>query len=180
MKIKNLTNDLGLAFAGSILLAFISQLHIPLPFTPVPLTLQTLGVFLIGGLLGPINGFMSIFLYLLEGTLGLPVFAGGVAKPLWYNSSTAGFLVSFLITVPLIGKLLQHKLQKSWLYLFTALSIAQIIMFVFGMGWLAFFIGVQKAFVLGVLPFLVGAVIKIGLGVLLLKGLSITGAYQNG
>jgi len=94
--IRNVGSDVSVAFAGSILLAFLSQFSIPLPFTPVPVTLQTLGVFLLAGLLGPTKGFWSVLFYLVEGSIGLPVFAGGLAKPLWFISSTAGFLFAFL------------------------------------------------------------------------------------
>jgi biotin transport system substrate-specific component len=170
LTLRSAGSDIGVAFAGSILLAFISQFYIPLPFTPVPISLQTVGVFILGGLLGPFRGFLSVFLYLLEGSLGLPVFAGGLAKPLWFSASTAGFLFSFLITVPIISKLLKQKLHQSWIYIFTSLSIAQIIIFLFGMGWLACSVGVKKAFLLGVAPFLVGAFVKIGVGTLILKG----------
>ncbi len=169
--LKAVGSDLSIAFAGSILLAFLSQYYIPLPFTPVPISMQTIGVFLIGGLLGPTRGFLSVLLYLVEGTIGLPVFAGGLAKPLWFNASTAGFLFSFLFTVPLIGKLLVNKLHKSWLYIFTSLLIAQLIMFLFGMGWLSLSEGLKKAFYLGVYPFLIGAIVKIVVSTLILKGL---------
>ena len=169
--LKSFGSEMGIAFAGSIFLAFLAQYSIPLPFTPVPISLQTIGVFLIGGLLGPSKGFLSVLLYLLEGTIGLPVFAGGLAKPLWFNASTAGFLFSFLFTVPLIGKLLASQLHRSWLYIFGALCFAQIIMFVFGMGWLALSIGLYKAFFLGVAPFLVGAIVKIIVSTAVLKGI---------
>ncbi len=169
--LSTIGSDIAIAFAGSIFLAFLAQYSITLPFTPVPISLQTIGVFLLGGLLGPTKGFISVLLYLLEGTIGLPVFAGGLAKPLWFNASTAGFLFSFLFTVPLIGKLLASQLHRSWLYIFGALCFAQFIMFVFGMGWLALSIGLHKAFFLGVAPFLVGAVVKIVVSTAVLKGL---------
>ncbi len=171
INIKTMGNELSIAFAGSILLAFISQFSIPLPFTPVPVTLQTLGIFLIGGLLGPTKGFFCVLFYLLEGSLGLPVFAGGLAKPLWFISSTAGFLFAFLPAVFIIGKLLEYRPRSNYIYIFSTLVLAQIVMYVFGMTWLALFIGLRKAFLLGVLPFLAGAFIKIALATFLLKGL---------
>ena len=116
------------------------------------------------------KGFLAVLLYLIEGTAGLPVFAGGLAKPLWFNASTAGFLFSFLFTVPLIGKLLESQLHRSWLYIFGALCFAQIIMFVFGMGWLSLSVGIYKAFMIGVAPFLVGAIVKIAVSTAVLKG----------
>jgi biotin transport system substrate-specific component len=169
--VKTLGSDFSIAFAGSILLAFLSQYSITLPFTPVPISLQTIGVFLLGGLLGPVRGFLSVLLYLIEGTIGLPVFAGGLAKPLWFSASTAGFLFSFLFTVPLIGKMLENKLNKNWLYIFLSLTFAQVVMFIFGMGWLSLSLGLKRAFTLGVAPFLVGAIVKIAVSTLILRGL---------
>lgn len=177
--LKEIGSDFSIAFAGSILLAFLAQYSITLPFTPVPISLQTIGVFLLGGLLGPKRGFLSVLLYLIEGTLGLPVFAGGLAKPLWFSASTAGFLFSFLFTVPLIGKLLEDKLHRNWVYIFISLCVAQVVMFVFGMGWLSLSEGIKRAFILGVAPFLVGAIVKIAVSTLILKGLFSTRSSSN-
>ncbi len=174
LSLKSAGTDLAISFAGSILLAFISQYYIPLPFTPIPVSLQTIGIFLIGGMLDPLRGFLSVFFYLLEGSLGLPVFAGGLSKPLWFNASTAGFLFSFLFTTPIISKLLQHRRGKNWLYIFSSLCFAQGIMFLFGMGWLAFSIGIKRAFIQGVAPFIVGAFVKIGVATFLLKTVFLT------
>jgi biotin transport system substrate-specific component len=167
--LKDVGSDIAISFAGSILLAFISQYYIPLPFTPIPISLQTIGIFLIAGMLDPLKAFLSVFFYLLEGTLGFPVFAGGLSKPLWFNASTAGFLFSFLFTVPLISKVLQYRKGKHWLFIFSTLCIAQTVIFIFGMGWLSFFIGIKKAFIQGVFPFIIGAFVKIGVATFLLK-----------
>jgi biotin transport system substrate-specific component len=150
------------AAAGSLFLALLSQLSIPLPGTPVPLTLQTLGIFLIGGTLGSRMATVSVILYLLEGTLGLPVFAGWKSNPLWLWSPNAGFLLAFIPAVLLIGKLGRSLLS---------LSLAQIVISLIGMLWLSFHVGSLKAaFFLGVTPFLLGACIKVLAGSLMLKG----------
>src|SRR4051812_45046818 len=88
--------ELGIALAGSCFLALLSQVAIPLPFTPIPVTLQTLGVFLLGGILGGRRAVYSVVGYLVQGCCGLPVFAGGVSNPLWISSLQAGFLVAFI------------------------------------------------------------------------------------
>jgi biotin transport system substrate-specific component len=153
--------DIIAAAAGSLFLALLSQVSIPLPGTPVPLTLQTLGVFLLGGFLGGRIAIVSILLYLLEGALGLPVFAGWKINPLWILSPNAGFLLSFIPAVMLIGKLGKGVLS---------LSLAQAVISIIGMLWLSFYVGsLKSAFFLGVLPFLVGAGIKIIAGTLILK-----------
>lgn len=154
--------DVVFGVVGSIFLALLSQVAIPLPGTPVPLTLQTLGVFLLGGLLRGRIAILSILLYLLEGTLGLPVFAGWKANPLWIMGPNAGFILSFLPAVLLIGKLMPRTLF--------ALILAQVCISLIGMCWLGAFVGsMQKAFLLGVMPFFLGMGIKIIAGTLMLK-----------
>jgi len=149
------------ATAGSLFLVLLSQVSIPLPGTPVPLTLQTLGIFLLGGFLGSRLAIASILLYLLEGSLGLPIFAGWKANPLWLLGPNAGFLLSFIPAAMLI-----EKLGKGLL----SLCLAQAAISIIGMFWLSFYVGSLKtAFFLGVMPFLAGAGIKIIAGTLILK-----------
>ena len=155
--------DVVFGVVGSIFLALLSQVAIPLPGTPVPLTLQTLGVFLLGGFLRGRIATLSILLYLLEGTLGLPVFAGWKANPLWIMGPNAGFILSFLPAALLIGRLLPRTLF--------ALILAQVCISLLGLCWLGLFVGsLQKAFLLGVMPFFLGMGIKIIAATLILKG----------
>jgi biotin transport system substrate-specific component len=155
---------------GSVFLAILSQIAIPLPFTPVPLTLQTLGVFLLGGVLGSRRACYSVLGYLIQGCCGLPVFAGGLANPLWVLGAKAGFLLSFIAAALLIGRLIEKRASPSFLYLLYALTLGQLVIFAIGMSWLSFFVGLPKAFLFGVLPFLSGAALKITAGALCLKG----------
>ena len=74
----------AIALLGSIFLALMSQVC-PLPFTPIPFTLQTLALFLLSGILGSAHALRSVICYLVQGTVGLPVFAGGLANPLWVS-----------------------------------------------------------------------------------------------
>src|SRR5262245_5158687 len=92
---------------GSIFLALMSQLAVHLPYTTVPFTMQTLGVFLLGGILGSKQGALSVLTYLAQGTVGLPVFAGGVANPRWFCDPKAGYLISFTLAAFLIGKAIE-------------------------------------------------------------------------
>ena len=96
IKPGHLVRQVGLVLAGSWLLALLAQPEIPLPFSPVPITLQTLGVLLIGALLGPQLAIWSLLLYLSQGLAGLPVFSGGGAGPAHLLAMLAGNLVIYL------------------------------------------------------------------------------------
>ncbi len=162
--------DFIIAFLGSVFLAILSQLSIPLPFTPVPLTLQTFGIFILGGILGSRLAVYSVLAYLVQGTCGLPVLAGGIANPLWFLDPKAGFLVSFVVAAYLIGKLLENRKEASLFIFLLSLVIGQLAISLIGMFWLAIYVGLSKAFLFGVLPFLSAAAIKITAGALSLKG----------
>lgn len=161
--------DLLIAGLGSCFLALMSQVAIPLPMTPIPVTLQTLAVFLLGGILGSRRGVYSVIAYLIQGCCVLPVFAGGVANPLWILGPQAGFLISFSIAAFVIGKMVERKPQADILYIVGALIVGQLVIFGLGMAWLAFYVGPFKAFICGVVPFLSGAGLKIIAGSLALR-----------
>src|SRR5262249_15341274 len=95
----------ALAVAGSLLVAGLAQVSIRLSFTPVPITGQTLGVLLVGASLGPMLGGVSLLLYLAEGAIGLPFFAGGDhgASFLGFGAATGGYLWGFVLAAALVG-----------------------------------------------------------------------------
>lgn len=161
--------ELLIAGIGSCFLALMSQLAIPLLGTPVPVTLQTLAVFLLGGILGSRRAAYSATGYLIQGCLGLPVFAGGVSNPLWILSPQAGFLISFVVAGFVIGKLIEDKPRAHILYIVGSFMVGQLVIFGLGMIWLSFYVGASKAFLLGVVPFLSGAALKIIVGSLALR-----------
>lgn len=109
---KNIAGQVALVVAGSLLVALLAQVSIPLPFTPVPVTGQTLGVLLVGGALGSRLGAASLALYLGEGAIGLPVFAGGVGGlPV---GPTGGYLVGFVLMAYVVGYLAERGWDRSW------------------------------------------------------------------
>lgn len=167
------SKNIAIILSGSIFLAIASQIAIYLPGISVPITMQTLAIFLLGGTLGSKKAASSVLAYLAQGSLGLPVFAGGLAQPLWFCDPKAGFLLSFVAAAFLIGKIVEQKSTTSFLTLLFALFLAQIVIFILGASWLSFFVGTQKAYLFGVVPFLFGALCKIISGSCLLK------AYQQ-
>jgi biotin transport system substrate-specific component len=166
----SIIGEIGICLAGSIFLALMSQVAFPLPFTPIPFSLQTLAVFLLGGVLGSKRAGFSVLAYLVQGSCGLPVFAGGLANPLWLLDVKAGFIASFLVAAFMIGKLLEKNPRENLFYLLGTLCLGQTVIFALGMGWLSFYSGLEKAFVFGVVPFLSGAMVKIGAAASILKG----------
>ena len=155
----------ALALAGSLLLALSAKVQVP--FYPVPMTLQTLVVLLLGAALGARLAAASVALYLIEGLAGLPVFAGAVAGPAYMAGPTGGFLVGFLVAAALIGFAADRRWDRSWIRLLASLSLGHVVIFASGLLWLAQLIGVQKAFAAGVAPFVLATIVKTLLAVAL-------------
>jgi len=163
---ERIARGLALALGGSLLLAISAKVQVP--FYPVPLTLQTLVVLVIGAALGARLAAASVALYLIEGLAGLPVFAGAVAGPLYLAGPTGGYLVGFLAAAALIGFAADRRWDRSWIRLLVSLSVGHAVVFVFGFAWLAHFIGAEKAFAAGVAPFALATVVKTLLAVALI------------
>jgi biotin transport system substrate-specific component len=155
-----------LAISATAFVAICAHVSVPLYFTPVPVTLQTLAVILIGLALGPALGFSAMLLYLAEGAMGLPVFSphgpGGVAQLL---GPTAGFLFSYPLAAAAAGSLIRAvRLGRSQ---FPAAILAGIaasaVIFSMGAGWIAHLLRLSPgaAWHMGVAPFLPGEVLKV-------------------
>ncbi|WP_398476575.1 biotin transporter BioY [Tardiphaga sp.] len=157
-----------LAVAGVALLTVSAKVNLQLPF--VPMTLQTLVVLMIGAAYGWRLGTATLVLYLLVGAGGLPVFAGptGGLKPLF--GATAGFLFGFVVAAFTTGWLAERGWDRSVGWLFVAMGIGHFIILSMGWAWLAFGVGlgVGKALIVGVTPFLAGALLKNAIGALLI------------
>jgi biotin transport system substrate-specific component len=149
-----------LAFA--IATALSANLRIPLPFTPVPVTLQTFFVLMAGLVLGPGPAAVSMALYLVAGAVGLPVWAGAAgASGLGYLSGvTAGYLLAFPVAAYLAGMLSGHELNRKRAYV--AIVAAGLLILAAGTSWMALLTGsgLWEASLLGFWPFLLGDVIK--------------------
>ncbi len=157
-----------LAIAGVVLLTVSAKVNLQLPF--VPMTLQTLVVLMIGAAYGWRLGTATLVLYLVVGACGLPVFAGptGGLKPLF--GATAGFLFGFVVAAFTTGWLAERGWDRSVGWLFFAMGFGHFIILSMGWAWLAFGVGlgVGKALIVGVTPFLAGALLKNAIGALLI------------
>jgi biotin transport system substrate-specific component len=137
---RDILRQAALAFAGVVLLTLSAKLQVP--FYPVPMTLQTLVVLLIGAAYGWRLGAATVALYLLHGFLGAPVFANtppAAAGPLYFMGPTAGFLLGFIASAAIAGLAVERGLARSPLLLASALLLAQATVFLLGTLWLAYF-----------------------------------------
>jgi biotin transport system substrate-specific component len=98
---------------GALLVSLAAQVAVPVPFSPVPMTLQPLAVLAVGGLLGAVGGLSALVLYLLLGILGLPVFAGGGAGAWHLLGPTGGYLLAFPVAAAVTGLLARPVLTPS-------------------------------------------------------------------
>ena len=160
LKQTKLIKYIFIALLGSILLAISSKVKIP--FYPVPMTMQTLVVLLIGICFGWKLAIVTISLYIFEGIIGLPVFSGTPEKGVglaYFMGPTMGYLIGFIVAGYLAGRFIydnNHFLN------FLKLTFAISFIYIFGMLWLGTLIGWDKPiFELGAKPFLIAEVLKI-------------------
>ena len=161
-QVDRATRAVVLMAAGTALLWISAKIQIP--FWPVPATLQTLMVVLIGAFYGSRLGFATIIAYLAEGLAGLPVFVGTPEKGLglaYMVGPTGGFLLGFAVAAFLIGLAVERGWGKSLLSTLAAMIIANVAIYSFGLTWLGTLVGPQKAILFGLTPFLLSDAVKI-------------------
>ena len=156
---------LFIALLGSIVLAISSKIKIP--FYPVPMTMQTLIVLSIGVIFGWRIGLATISLYLFEGILGLPVFAGTPEKGIglvYFTGPTMGYLLGFLPAVYFSGSLkvnYKYNLFVRLILNFLLFTFSVSFIYIFGLIWLSRFVPVEQLWIFGVKPFLLAELFKI-------------------
>ncbi|MFM8771857.1 MAG: biotin transporter BioY [Candidatus Kapaibacterium sp.] len=148
-----------LSSLGTLVLIACTQIRIPLPFTPVPITGQTFAVLAWPLLFGYRIGVASVASYLVLGALGAPVFAGFESlTALW--GPTSGYLIGFAISAVVLGRLRDAGVTSSLFGLTSAIVAGQAIILLCGSLALSAFVGTQNAIAMGVAPFLAGDIIK--------------------
>ncbi|WP_062207571.1 biotin transporter BioY [Aureimonas sp. AU12] len=156
---------------GTLVLAASS--HAEVPMVPVPITLQTLAVTLIGALYGWRLGAVTILAWLGQGALGFPVLAGGASGLHHFVGATGGYLLAFPIAGALTGWLVERGWNAGRIGLaFLAMLFGNMVCLALGAAWLAILIGGSQAIMLGVVPFLLGGLLKSALGAAVLAVLS--------
>jgi biotin transport system substrate-specific component len=155
--------QVALVVGGSLFVALCARITIPLPGTPVPLTVQNFGVLLVGLLLGSRRGFAALALYLAEGAMGMPVFSptgvGGIAQLL--HGATAGFLLTYPLVAWVAGYAMEHG-RRNFARAAIGGFLGEVVLFTGGLAWLAVLThSVAQAFRWGLYWFLFAEIIKV-------------------
>jgi biotin transport system substrate-specific component len=160
--LSTLAVDLALVFLFANLTAVAGRIAVNLPFSPVPITGQTLIVLLAGAALGSRGGAASQLAYLAEGAIGLPVFAGGAAGIGVIVGPTGGYLIGFVAAAGVVGWLVERGALRSALTSVAAMLAGSVVVYLFGIAWLSHFVpgGLAVLLAQGALPFLPGDVLK--------------------
>lgn len=154
--------DAALVVLGSLVMAALAQIDVHL--TPyVPFTGQTFGVLLIGAAFGSVRGGLSMLLYVGWGTIGLPFFAGGASGVPTLSFPTGGYLWGFVVAAVVVGFLAERGWDRSLGSAVGAMFLADAVVFLFGVPWLAASLGLsaEEALSVGLYPFIIGDAIKI-------------------
>lgn len=177
---RNVLRMAALAVLGSALLWASAKAQVPM--WPVPMTMQSFVVLVIGFAYGAKLGTATVLLYLFQGAMGLPVFAGTPEKGLglpYMMGTTGGYLLGFVLCAALCGWMAERGWGRGLAGLSVAMIAGSALLFVPGVLWLATFVGFEKAIAFGLVPFLAGAVVKAALGVAVLLAAGRTLARQG-
>jgi biotin transport system substrate-specific component len=155
---------------GSALLTISAKVQVPLPF--VPMTMQTLVVLLIGATYGWRLGGATVALYLLQGALGMPVFANTppmIAGPAYFAGPTGGFLFGFLAAALVMGFMAERGWDRSLLRVALMMTLGHAVILFAGFCWLSVLLPVAKAWSVGIVPFIAATFVKTALAVALMQ-----------
>lgn len=165
---STLLAELPLLATFNLVLVACSYLSFTLPFSPVPITGQTFGILLIAMALGRVRGLAVVMAYLLEGAVGLPVFAGGSAGIVKFVGPTGGYLVGFAVSAYVVGYLADKGWDKSFTKTTIAMILGTALIFITGLAQLSFFVPSEILFEMGFIPFIPGAIVKIAVASVIL------------
>ena len=157
-----------LVIGGTVLLALAAKVTVP--FWPVPMTLQTLAVFLISAAYGRNLAVATVLAYLLEGAIGLPVFATGAGLA-YMAGPTGGYLLGFVAAAAIVGEAADRGFDRNVFLLFGAMMLGEVAILALGALWLAVLMGGEKALAFGVGPFIVTDVVKIALAATIIRAM---------
>jgi biotin transport system substrate-specific component len=155
-----LVRQLLLVVGGAAFVGLAAQIAIPLPFTPVPLTLQTFAVLLTGAALGSMRGALAMALYAVVGVLGVPWFAEGSSG---FAAPSFGYILGFIAAAFIVGRIAEGGATRSVGRSAGLMVVGNLVIYAIGATWLKFALGVDfgTAIALGVTPFLIGDAIKL-------------------
>ncbi|MBZ9674718.1 biotin transporter BioY [Mesorhizobium sp. ES1-1] len=159
-----IATQIFLAVVGTLLLTLSAKTRVVLG--PVDISMQTLAVFLISASFGMRLAVATLLLYMAEGAMGFPVFQGSPEKGIgiaYMLGSTGGYLAGFVVMAAIVGWAADRGWDRHPIKLFNAMLVGEILMMAMGFVWLALLIGAEKSWQFGVVPFIVGDLIKVAL-----------------
>ena len=157
---NNTVRGVALAFLGSILIAISAQITVPM--FPVPMTLQTLAVLSVAMVLGSRFGTLALVFYMIEGAMGLPVFAGGKIGAVAFFGGSAGYLFGYVMAAYVVGTLAEKGWDRTFLKTAAAMLIGNVVLYIPGLLWLGMLFGWDKPILAwGLTPFIVGDLVKL-------------------
>ena len=158
---KSWLTNLLLVVGGSFLIALFARIAIPLPFSPIPINLQGHICLLLGVLMGKRLGTLAVLLYVLQGAFGLPVFAFGHSGLPILLGPRGGYLMGYILGTWLTGYLVERSGSKNQRQTMLAMVVGNLGIYLCGLSQLSLFVGIERVFYLGMLPFLIGDSIKL-------------------
>jgi biotin transport system substrate-specific component len=158
-----MARDVALVLGGSMVIAASAQVSMHTAWTNIPVTGQTFGVLLVAATLGMHRGAAAVIAYLMEGGMGLPVFAGGAAGWPVFATASGGYLVAFVAGAMIVGWLSDHGWMKRPLTAAASVLLGETVILLCGALWLVQSHGFEGAMLRGYIPFVPGAVVKVAL-----------------
>ncbi len=169
---KSFLNQVLLVIGATLLIVLSGRISIPLPFTPVPIALQSHVCLLMGVLLGRKMAVTSVILFLVMGAAGLPVFSLGAAGLANLLGPRGGYLIGYLLGTWAVATLIERRRLRSPREKTLAMGLGTLLIYACGLPQLALFVGAERVIMLGMVPFLAGDLIKLFISYRLLKRLS--------
>ena len=148
--------DAAIVLLASFAIALVGQLSIPLPFTPVPIAFRLQTILCLGVLLGSKRAFLAVLAFLAQGLCGFPLFTNGMSGLAGLMGPTGGYLIGYLAAAFIAGYITEKNLASRT----TAFCAGTLAVYMLGAGYLATFVGLQKALLLGIAPFILGDILK--------------------
>jgi biotin transport system substrate-specific component len=165
----HLARDVALVVGAAALTGAAAQVSIPLPFTPVPISLQTFTVLLSGAALGPLRGGAAMLLYLVAGMAGVPWFS---EQRSGFDFPSFGYIIGFVLAGAVVGALARRGADRAVLGTVAMMALGNLLIYAIGVPWLmaSLQVGLVRGLELGAVPFLIGDALKIALAAILLPG----------
>jgi len=168
-KTVSFLRDITIVILSSILIGLFGKVAIPLPFSPIPIATQPTLILLLSVLLGRKRAVAAVFAFLVQGAMGMPVFAQGLGGIAVLLGPRGGYLIGYLAAAFAVSYIIEKCKEKTLLNASLAMAAGNLVIYLCGASYLSTFLGLQKALLVGVAPFIVGDLIKLAAGIKFLQ-----------